>query len=141
MLRIERPIMSPNADPEKLPSSRWQKGTSGNPGGRPRGSRNKATLLMEQLLEDYSGPLIQKVIASALEGDADAMRLCVERLVPRCKERAVEFELGPTGDLTQILAATCNVFAAIASGQLTPPEGAQVYNMLHAKAGMMAGKF
>jgi hypothetical protein len=29
----------------------WQKGTSGNPSGRPPGRRNKATLAMEALLE------------------------------------------------------------------------------------------
>ena len=30
----------------------FQKGESGNPAGRPRGARNRATLLMESLLAD-----------------------------------------------------------------------------------------
>ena len=30
----------------------FQKGQSGNPSGRPRGSRNRATILFQNLLED-----------------------------------------------------------------------------------------
>ena len=35
----------------KKSSGQFAEGTSGNPSGRPAGSRNKATLLMEALLE------------------------------------------------------------------------------------------
>ena len=35
---------------------KFQKGVSGNPAGRPLGSRNRASLLMESLLEEDRDP-------------------------------------------------------------------------------------
>jgi len=45
----------------------FQKGQSGNPLGRPRGSRNKLTLLVERLLERDSATLVKKLIDVAKE--------------------------------------------------------------------------
>ena len=47
----------------------FEPGQSGNPLGRPKGSRNKTTLLAESLLDDQSEPIIRKVIEKALQGD------------------------------------------------------------------------
>lgn len=41
---------------------KWPKGHSGNPAGRPLRSRNKATLLMEAMLEGEAEQLIRKAI-------------------------------------------------------------------------------
>lgn len=47
----------------------FQPGKSGNPKGRPHGSRNKATLAVEALLDGQAEALTQVAIQSALEGD------------------------------------------------------------------------
>ena len=56
--------------------------------GRPRGSRNKATLAMEALLQEGADQLINKAMAMALEGDTAAMRLCLARILPNRENRA-----------------------------------------------------
>jgi Family of unknown function (DUF5681) len=51
----------------------WQPGESGNPAGRPRGSRNKKTLLLLALL--------RKVLGMGKVGGDPAMRRYVERIL------------------------------------------------------------
>jgi hypothetical protein len=56
-------------------TGRWARGTSGNPAGRPPGSRNKATLLAEQLLEGEAEGLTRTVVALAKKGNSAALRI------------------------------------------------------------------
>ena len=58
----------------------FKPGVSGNPSGRPQGSRNKATLALESLLDGQAEVLTQKAVDMALEGDMQALRLCLERI-------------------------------------------------------------
>ena len=62
--------------------NRWRKGQSGNPCGKPRGARHKATLAAEALLDGEAAALTRKAIERALEGDGVAVRLCLERILP-----------------------------------------------------------
>ena len=77
---------------------RFRAGVSGNPTGRPKGARNRATRLAEALLEDEAVALVRQVIDLAKAGDITALRLCLERLIPRRVERAIEFELPPISE-------------------------------------------
>ena len=61
-------------------STVWQPGQSGNPHGRKAGSRNKASLLAEALLDGEAEKLVRGVIDMALKGDVAAARLCLERI-------------------------------------------------------------
>ena len=45
--------------------------------GRPRGSRNKATLAIESLLEGQAETLKQTAVKQTLEGDSVAIRLYI----------------------------------------------------------------
>jgi hypothetical protein len=80
----------------------FPKGTSGNPSGRPSGSRNRTTLLMESLLEGEAEQLTRKAIDLALDGDITALRLCLERLVPPRKDRTIHLLLPPIENVHQI---------------------------------------
>ena len=66
---------------------------SGNPHGRPRGSRSKTTIAVEALLDGEAKAIARKAIEKALEGDMAALRLCLERLLPPRRDRPVTFEL------------------------------------------------
>src|SRR5208282_838206 len=109
-----------------------KKGRSGNPGGRRRGSRNKATLAAAALLEGESEALTHKAVEMALAGDPTAMRLCMERVLPPCRERTVKFRLPSiedtlTGDSCGLSARDVShamnaVTSATAQGEITPGE-------------------
>jgi hypothetical protein len=56
----------------------FQKGQSGNPAGRPRGSRNKTTVLLQNLLEGEAEEIARKAIEMAKAGDMGAIRVCMD---------------------------------------------------------------
>ena len=104
---------------------RFRPGVSGNPRGRPQGSRNVATLACEALLDGQAEALTQKAIEMALAGDTVALRLCMERIYPARKDRPVAFALPPitsARDAADIMAAVAN---AVAAGEITPAEAAE----------------
>jgi hypothetical protein len=53
--------------------------------GRPRGSPNKKSLVLQEMLLDQGEKIIQSAIDRAKKGDRTALALCVERLIPRLK--------------------------------------------------------
>ena len=79
--------------PGRVRGRPFEKGRSGNPAGRRTGSRNKATLAAAALLAGEAEALTRKAVEMALDGDPIAMRLCMERVLPPCRERSVEFKL------------------------------------------------
>ena len=106
------------------------KGRSGNPRGRPVGARNKRTLAAAVLLEGESEALTRKAVELALAGDPTALRLCIERILPPCRERAVRFELPPIENAADVSAAMNAVTAALARGIITPGEAERIANVV-----------
>src|SRR5438552_2607170 len=107
--------------PEQVRGRPFPKGRSGNPAGRRFGSRNKATMAALELLADEAEALTRKAVEAALAGDPTAMRLCLERILPR--DRAVKFALPPIKSAADIARAMGAVTAALADGLITPAEG------------------
>ena len=108
----------------------FAKGVSGNPTGRPPGSRNKATLAVEALLEGEAEALTRKAIERALEGDGQALRLCLDRLAPPRRDRPVSFALPPLKEAADARDAFAAVVRAIAEGELTPSEGVTLAGLI-----------
>jgi hypothetical protein len=69
----------------------------GHPGGpgRPAGSRNRASLAADALLDGEAEELTRKCIDLAKAGDTTALRLCMERIAPVRKGRPVNVDLPP----------------------------------------------
>ena len=102
----------------------WKKGQSGNPRGRPRGSRHRASLLAEKLLDSDAKQVTEKCLALAKEGNPTALRLVMERLLPAVRDRRVSgFKLPPLNSAADAAEAMSAVLQAMASGALTPSEG------------------
>jgi Family of unknown function (DUF5681) len=66
---------------------------SGNPAGKPKGSRNAATRAMEALLDGESGALTRKALELAKGGDLQALRLSLDRILSPRKDRPIEFAM------------------------------------------------
>ncbi|MDE2165123.1 MAG: hypothetical protein KGJ66_02140 [Alphaproteobacteria bacterium] len=109
--------------PGRGPGRRFKSGKSGNPAGRPRGSRNRATMAAELLLDGEAELLTRKAIDLARKGDPVALKLCIERILPRRRERPVTIDLPPVNSAAELAGATTEVLDAIAAGALTPSEG------------------
>jgi hypothetical protein len=71
----------------------WQPGQSGNPKGKPRGSRHRATVMAEKLLGSDLPDVIKSVITAAKDGDMQAAKIIMDRLVPVRKGKPVRFNL------------------------------------------------
>jgi hypothetical protein len=108
----------------------FEKGGSGNPAGRPRGSRNRTALLMENLLSYEAEAIGRKAVEMAIKGDMAAIRLCMDRLAPPRKEEPIAFELPPLEKPADSVAAAATLVAAVAEGELTPSEAAQLAKVI-----------
>jgi F0F1-type ATP synthase gamma subunit len=108
----------------------FQKGQSGNPAGRPRGSRNKMTVLMQNLLEGEAEAIARKAIEMAKAGDMAAIRVCMDRLASIRRKDPVAFELPPVDKARDTVAAVAAVVSAVAAGDLTTCEAAEVAKII-----------
>ena len=106
------------------------KGQSGNPKGRPKGARNRATVAAELLLDGEAEALTRKAIDLALAGDTVALRLCMERLVPPRKDRAIRLDLPPIQTDDDLKGAVGAVLSAVADGVITPSEAGEVVALI-----------
>src|SRR6202167_2469107 len=108
----------------------FSKGASGNPGGRPAGTRNKALLAIEALLDGEAEAITRIAVEKAKEGDATALRLCLERILPPRKDRPVSFSLPQLVAVTDAPAATAAIVAAVASADITVSEGSELSRLV-----------
>src|SRR5262245_28344844 len=108
----------------------FKAGRSGNPEGRPRGSRNKATMAVEALLDGEANAIARKAVEKALEGDMAALRLCLERLLPPRRDRPVTFELPEIENVNDLVIASSAILKACATGTLSPGEAVEVMGLI-----------
>jgi hypothetical protein len=108
----------------------FQKGQSGNPSGRPKGARNKATLAIEILLDGEADRLTRKVVEMALAGDTTALRLCLERIMPPRKDRPVAFAFPKLETAADAVKATAALVEAVTRGDITPAEAAELSKLV-----------
>jgi len=94
--------------------------------GRPKGSRNNATLAIESLLQGQAEALTQAAVKKALEGDSVALRLCMERIAPAPKDQPVSFSLPKMNNAIDASEAARSVLTAVSEGELTPIEATRV---------------
>jgi hypothetical protein len=111
----------------------FPKGRSGNPRGRPPGARNSATVFAEQILENEAPTLIRKALQKAKQGNMPALRLCLDRILPPRKTRAVTISLPEVTSAEGVTDALAAVIAAMGDGKLTPDEAAAVSSVIEAQ--------
>ena len=98
--------------------------------GRPKGSKNKRTTAVQEILEQFGEPLIKKTIATALEGDKPMLRFCVDRLLPAHGERGVKMKIPKLDQIQNIEQAQQKILEQVAKGDITPSYGEKLHVML-----------
>jgi Family of unknown function (DUF5681) len=101
----------------------FTKGNSGNPTGRPAGSRNQDTLAYEQLLQAAGPQLMQVLVDQAQAGHFPALRLALERIYPLRREQAVALPMRPIEGPQDLPQAFQELATALADGRITAAEG------------------
>lgn len=121
-------------DPKKKKTVRgkpFQKGQSGNPAGKRKGTRNAATLAAEALLDGESAALTRKLIAMANNDNMAAMRLVFERILPPRRERPMHFELPPLKTAEDAIAALARIADGVGQGELSDSEARTLVGLVH----------
>ena len=111
----------------------WKKGESGNPSGKPAGARNKATIMVQTIMESGAKEITEAVVSMAKEGDLSAARLVLERLLPPAKERPISLALPSTDTARGIAEAQQAILQAVAAGDLLLGEGTALAGILEAR--------
>ena len=109
-------------------NGRFAPGVSGNPKGRTKGCRNKATKIAEALVDGEAKALTRIAIELAIGGDVVALRMCLERICPR-RERTVSFAM-PKTTAPKDAASALTIMQAVGAGDITPSEGKAVASLV-----------
>ena len=109
------------ASKPKAPTTRGRPFRGGNP-GRPKGARNKTTVLAERLLSADVEAVARSVIEAAKAGDMITARTILDRVLPVRKGRPVTFELPDSLEPSGLAKAFSAVLKAVSQGELTPED-------------------
>ncbi len=103
----------------------FKPGQSGNPAGKPKGTKNRATVMAQALFDGEAETLTRKIIELAKDGDMQALRVCVDRLCPPMKAQTapVQVEIPETDSISDIAKL---FIKAAANGQLPPDVASQL---------------
>ena len=116
----------------------FAKGQSGNPAGRPAGSRNKFTSEMQDALEESGLPLIQRLLELAGQGNTGAMRQCLDRLMGKHRPSYVQLPSPDTPDY--VLAALTEIHRALGAGEIPSEEASRLVDFVGRTARVLASK-
>ena len=122
-MQVECPI-------ERNDEGQFLPGYSGNPAGRAPGTKNRATMLAEQFLDNQSLELVQKALQLALDGDVAALRLCLARIMGPRRYRPSGFVLPPLKTAGDAAPAVAAIAASVSDGMITTSEAAELSGLV-----------
>jgi len=98
--------------------------------GRPKGSRNKQALALQKLIDENGPKLLLKAMAEAAKGDASLLRLFAKHELDRTKDHLPPIGPLPLGTIQELTQSQQIIINEVASGALTPLQGARVLEMV-----------
>ena len=113
------------------------KDESGTRAGRPSVARGKA-LVCEALIDAEGESLTRLLIGRAHEGDAAAVRLCLDRVLPRGSDRPVLFPLPRIESPEAVREAVGCITVAAGTGELTPRQAVDLLRVVERSARALA---
>lgn len=108
---------------------RFEKGNTHGQ-GRPRGSRNRTTVWLDELGAEGTEEIIKVVKTEARKGDMRAAWLVLSRTWPHRRGRPVEIELPSVETPAGLIQAHAAVVAALSRAEITPDEAASISTVL-----------
>ena len=104
-------------------TGKFQKGRSGNPKGKVKGTKNKATLVAEVLLNGELENICRRLIQEALTGNIQAMKMVLDRTLSPRRDRPVILELPALQTSSDVIHSMALIIEAVGIGDISPSEG------------------
>lgn len=104
----------------------WTRGTSGNPQGRKKGTRNRRTLKIDR----YRRLVLSKLVKFIREDDREIIQFVAGRMLPPLKAVLVPVQLPDLASAPTLDGAGRAVIDAAARGKLTPDHTESYLNAL-----------
>lgn len=118
---MTEPSKNEDQSAEKAGSGRFQPGnTLGR--GRTAGSRNKATLLLDEIADGQAEEILKSVLQAARDGKSWAADLILTRVWPARKTRAVVLDLPEIKSAGDVLEAQSAIVRAAVGGEVALDE-------------------
>jgi len=111
---------------ERNAGGQFLKGQSGNPAGRVSGTRNRATMIMEQLFDGASSDVSKEALAQAMNGDGATLRLIVRSVIGPRRHRASSFAMPLLQGAADVAPAIAAIAAAAAEGAISTTEASEM---------------
>jgi len=108
----------------------FQKGQSGNPQGKPKGTRNRVLVALDRIGEDAAEAVLQAAVERAKGGDPRAVETILSRVWPARRGRPIAFDLPPIVNSTDLVGALAAVAGAVSGGIISPEEGQSIGALL-----------
>ncbi|MBU0584753.1 MAG: hypothetical protein KKB66_18470 [Alphaproteobacteria bacterium] len=122
--------MTAKNEPPK--DTRFKPGQSGNPNGRPAGSRSKVCVALDALGEGEAEAIVKAMIESAKAGDGQAGRTILDRVWPPRKGARLQFDLPEVTRADDLPGAIASVNRQVADGEISPDEASLIVGLLDA---------
>ena len=119
-----------NAKPKKPRGKPFAKGVSGNPAGRPQGSRNRSTALRDLISDDQSEAILNTMIKAAMEGNLTAARYLLDRVAPASHSQSIMIDLPPIETVEAGAKAIDATLKAVGQGDITLDEAKEMIELI-----------
>jgi hypothetical protein len=100
--------------------------------GRPRGSRNKKTLLPQEFLDSHADAVVRQALVLALKGDSQLLRVLLGHILPRPRDLPLKLKLGPLpmGSATELSQSSEKLMKKVTSGQISLSDATELAGLM-----------
>ena len=119
---------APRKNAPKTRGKPFERGNS----GRPKGSRNRATLMVEQLFESEAEDVARVAVEFAKAGDTTLIKAVLDRIAPARKEATLSIALPPLRSPADAPLVAARLIEAAAAGEVSPNEAQSLAGLLEA---------
>jgi hypothetical protein len=105
--------------------------------GRPRGSRNKKTLIAQQLVDEHAESIVRKAMVKALQGDSGMLQALLAYILPRPKDAPLKTGMLRTSTAQELSQSMEVILKKLSEGELTPSQAKELVDILEARRRML----